>query len=94
MKHHLKLFDNELKDVGQRFEMEIDTAAFNNFSDFFFNNIITDWILNQQVSSALGSAKSVQEYVNRLIQDLQSRRQEIVNTIERLRENRESILIG
>ncbi|MFT6810427.1 MAG: hypothetical protein ACJA01_003670, partial [Saprospiraceae bacterium] len=91
MKHHLKLCDNELQDVGQRFEMEIDTAAFNNFSDFFFNNIITDWILNQQVSSALGSAKSVQEYVNRLIQDLQSRRQEIVNTIERLRENRESI---
>ena len=37
--------------------MEIDTAAFNNFSDFFFNNIITDWILNQQVSSALGTSQ-------------------------------------
>ncbi len=92
VKHHLKLFDNELKDIGQRFEMEIDTSAFNKFSDFFFNNIITDWILNQQVSSALGSAETVRDYVGSLTENIQNRRVETDDTIANLNSQRESII--
>jgi len=91
-KHHLKLFDNELRDVGQRFEMEIDTSAFNKFSDFFFNNIITDWIMNQQVTTAIGSASSVGQYVADLVQDLQIRREQADTLIEKLRNDRVAIL--
>ena len=92
VKHHLKLFDNELQDVGQRFEMNVDTSAFNKFSDFFFNNIITDWIVNQQVSAAMGSAKSTQNYVRDLIAILQSRLRETNDSIVSIGAERETII--
>lgn len=92
VKHHLKLFDNELKDVGQRFEIQVDTSSFSKFSDFFFNNIITDWIVNQQLSTAMGSAKSAQDYVRGLVGHLQSRLQETDDTIVSVSSQRESII--
>ena len=72
--------------------MNVDTSAFNKFSDFFFNNIITDWIVNQQVSAAMGSAKSTQNYVRDLIAILQSRLRETNDSIVSIGAERETII--
>jgi len=73
IKHHLNLFDQELRDVGAQLEMNVDTSAFTNFTDYFFNNIITDWILNQQLTNAIGSAQAAREYIYDVLQAVQNR---------------------
>ncbi len=94
VKHYLNLFDKELKDIGRRLEMQIDTSSFANFSDFFFNNIITDWILNQQLVTAIGAADNARNYVNEMLIDLQAELNEVLTNISDSRQNREEILLG
>lgn len=93
VKHHLNLFDKELQDVGQRLEMNIDTSSFSKFSDFFFNNIITDWILKQQLTTSIGSANEARHYINSIVGNLNARFSECDQVINSLNQNREEILI-
>lgn len=92
VKHHLNLLDQELRDVGQRLDMEIDMGALSKFSDFFFNNIITDWILNQQVSSSMDAARSAHHHVQDIIEGLQSRIKAAEGEIATLLAQRATIL--
>ena len=92
IKHHLNLFDQELRDVGSRLDMNIDTSAFSNFTDYFFNNIITDWIMNQQLTNAIGSAKAAQDYVYDVLRQVQDRLDQSKADIEKFTMERHRIL--
>jgi hypothetical protein len=93
VKHHLQLFDRELRDIGQRLNFNFDTIQFSDFTDFFFNNIITDWILQQKLASALSSVNQTLQHVKIIIANLEQEYNSTIALIEKFRQERDLILI-
>ena len=94
IKHHLNLFSNELRDLGKKIPFSTDTSKFADFSDFFFNNIITDWILQQQLTNAIGSAKRLQGNLTQFLEQLREEISKINLEIENLNNKKDEILIN
>lgn len=93
LKHHLNLLDKELTDIGKQITFNPDTSSFTQFSDFFFNNLITDWIMQQQLSQAIESAKSMHKHLALCISDLGLEEQRIQHKLVALNQQRDKILI-
>ena len=94
IKHHLNIFANELNDLGKKIPFRVDTSNFSDFSDFFFNNIITDWILQQQLSKALGSANVLATNLKKYIDELKNERDNMDRKIQEYHDKRDRILIS
>lgn len=92
VKHHLNLFDKELKDVGRHMNFNADTAQFTQFSDFFFNNIITDWIVNNQLNNAIRSAANLRDNLRALLNKLKLELEDTSQAVAKLGRQRDDIL--
>jgi predicted nuclease with TOPRIM domain len=63
----LNRFDRELQDIGKdHLNLEIKIESVSGFLDFFMDNLISDWIVQQKINNSLGNAKSVIEQVNQI----------------------------
>lgn len=94
VQHHLQIFDRELRDLGVRLTTSIDTSQFSNFTNFFFNNIITDWIMQQKLTSALQSVHQTSAEVIEIISGLEREYAKAEQEIETLVAKRENILLA
>ncbi len=62
-KQAVKNLSKELADVGQVLEINIDISAFLNFSDYFFDGLIVDWMVQDKIRAA---EKQVNEAIERV----------------------------
>ncbi|WP_289140643.1 hypothetical protein [uncultured Brevibacillus sp.] len=67
----LRRFERELYDVQRESRIQIDIGEMLTFADFFFDNIITDWIVQDRISTSLQQAKDKKEKIERLLGELQ-----------------------
>ncbi len=93
VRHHLNLFNRELQDIGKRADLTMDESHLENFTGFFFNNIITDWILQQKLTQALGSINRTKAEVARIVSHLKRDEIQTNGNIEQLQSDREKILL-
>ncbi|MGO0062894.1 hypothetical protein ACTID9_23210 [Brevibacillus fluminis] len=63
----LRKFQQELKDVQRESAIRIDIGDMLTFADFFFDNIITDWIVQDRISTSLAQAREKRKEVSALI---------------------------
>ena len=94
VKHQLTLFDKELRDIGKRLNADLDTSQFTDFNKFFFDNLITDWIMHQKVIGALRSVINTGRQIKSLLQRLKTDLAECDQFIKDLKSKREHILIS
>lgn len=94
VKHHLQLLERELNDLGVNVQLGIDNPQFNDFTDFFFNNIITDWILQQKLTKAITSVNHTRQRVAHIISQLSQDLSSCQIEIDQLKSTRENILIS
>jgi len=94
IKHHINLLDQELRDLGKQLTLNLNPDNLANFSSFFFNNLITDWIMNQQLTQALGSASQARDHIKEVIYQLDHELEESTTTIHRLQQDRDDILMS
>jgi len=82
--HHLNLFSRELRDLGENnVKFNINMAHFNKFTDFFFDNLISDWIIQQRIKSTLANIESTKSHVSRIVLNLgEELKQNKANNIE------------
>ena len=69
----LNIFNDELSDVGfsaQDFGLNI--TAFKSFVDMFFDNLISDWIIQNKIKNAANSVDMVMDKVQSTLQTLDS----------------------
>ncbi|GED69621.1 hypothetical protein BRE01_33230 [Brevibacillus reuszeri] len=66
----LRRFERELYDVQRESRIQIDIGEMLTFADFFFDNIITDWIVQDRISTSLQQAKDKMEKVIKLQDEL------------------------
>lgn len=71
----LQRFSNELLDIKdmRNDALQIDTDGIVKFTDYFFDNIFTDWSIHSKISTSMNQISRVQNDVNNTIQELQQK---------------------
>ena len=90
----LQRFTNELLDVKdlRQDTIEIDTDGFVKFTDFFFDNIFTDWSIHSKITTAMNQISRVQDDVANTLRELQQKLNVTLKTEAELLSKRAAIL--
>lgn len=71
-------FENELSDVNIKVDIDINISSFETFIDYFFDNLISDWVVQSKINESLENVNDV----SRRVEDIVSSLKEKLNTIE------------
>ena len=73
IQHQLRVFQKELNDVDPNLKSEItiDIGSLATFADYFFDGLITDWIVQSKITDSLGNAVNVGDKVIETLKSLQ-----------------------
>ncbi|MBZ9623764.1 hypothetical protein G9F71_013000 [Clostridium sp. FP2] len=89
--HHTKIalirFQNELSDVNLIMNIEINIGSFETFADYFFDGLISDWVVQSKICESLDSAKRVANNVDSVIGSLKEKFNSIQNDLLSTEEN-------
>jgi len=73
IQHQLRVFQKELNDVNPYLKSEIiiDIGSLATFADYFFDGLITDWIVQSRINDSLQNAVNVGDKVMETLKSLQ-----------------------
>ncbi|SEB54947.1 hypothetical protein [Paenibacillus sp. GP183] len=71
---NLGRFEKELQDVHLTLTIELDVNSFLRFSDYFFDGLITDWIVQGRIQNTLAQVESKSSAVNTILWELENER--------------------
>lgn len=95
-RHALIHFGNELRDVFKdtpvQFNIEIEN--FGRFADIFFDNLISDFLVQQKISKSLVNVTGTRQQVDLIMQNLQHERDVIRQKLEKLEEERKRVVVS
>ncbi len=96
VKHFLLRFKEDLRDLhgfdGLNFTIHFE--SFNRFTDIFFDNLISDWIIQKKIQNALTNVQTVKDKVLRINQSLGAEIQQCELDIEALTAERKKLVIN
>lgn len=94
-RHALLLFRRELEDVYEdaAIRIEVHIEGFDRFTDIFFDNIISDWIIQQKINAALNDVAKVRRQVASSLIQLEKDRPEVEKELVECEEKRESMIL-
>ncbi len=94
-RHYLMRFREELQDVYQDVQLtiHIDLGNFSRFTDIFFDNLISDWVVQQKIKKALNQVKQVTDEVAYALEMLQAEKPKIEVDLEKLEQLREETIL-
>jgi len=70
--HEIRKFIKELQDTGEYVEgFKINIEGFSSFMDMFFDNLITDWIMQQKIVNSLNMMHGNYDKISRIVNSLQ-----------------------
>ncbi len=94
-KHLLNRFQQELYSLGAgNFSFDIRLDSLSSFTDIFFDNLISDWIIQQKIKNALSNVFSVKDKVNRIIQSLENDLLKVDENVKALESAKEKIILS
>lgn len=93
--HALIRFGNELKDVfkGLTLEVNMNIEEFGRFTDIFFDNIITDFLVQQKISKSLVNVSGTRQRLDLIMKSLDNERNVIREKLEALEAQRKSVIV-
>jgi len=92
-KLYLRQFNKELADIGydnKRLNLQMENIA--RFPNIIFDNLISDWIIQNKIKSALSTVSSVHDDVNMVMKSVAKEMTENINRFENLDEQRHQLL--
>ena len=74
VQYWLQKFNRELKDVrvGQTGTMDLQLDGLTTFADYFFDNLITDWVVQSKINRSYDGCLEVLNQATRIVQQLQT----------------------
>ena len=94
-KIELQRFSDELQDVyGENFNFPFQIESFSGFMDMFFDNLISDWIIQNKIKNSLANCLSVRDKVIRLAGSLKAEVPVVEQEIKDLEKKRKKIIIN
>lgn len=90
----LQRFQNELLDVKEmrKDTLAIHTDGFVMFTDYFFDNIFTDWSIHSKITTAMDQISRVQDDVSNTLRDLEQKLAMTIDKEKGLLQEKQSIL--
>ena len=73
VQYWLQKFNRELKDVrvGQTGTMDLQLDSLTTFADYFFDNLITDWVVQSKINRSYNGCEDVLNQVTQIVNQLQ-----------------------
>lgn len=73
IQHLLRVFHRELADIHgqQNFDLSFNLDGFNSFLNVFFDNLISDWVVQRKIATSMNSVINTQAKVKRIIYTLE-----------------------
>jgi len=95
-KHILMRYEDELRSVfkDRNFSFNVHIDTFSKFTDIFFDNLISDWIIQQKIQKALSDVVNVRNRVNEVNKSLNGELGKLERQILRLEEKRRQYVIS
>lgn len=92
----LRRFQSELADVEEfdQHRLTINKGDFLNFTDFFFDNMFTDWMVHSRITEAKGELDRVLADVERVLRELRDRLTRTDEEIARLAAREREIILS
>ena len=92
-KHKLKLFDRELVDVNvEQTQLHIKLDGFGRFIDIFFDNLISDWVIQRKIKNALNNVESTFDKTRRYVLVIEKEMSTMQGNITALQSNVNEVL--
>lgn len=89
----LDYFAKEMSDLGEtNMRFTINFNEINKFTDYFLDNLITDWIIQQKIRNTINSVLVVKDKIDRVNQSLTKEHQNNSQTLTQLLKERDRIL--
>ncbi|QDU36820.1 hypothetical protein Mal4_11180 [Maioricimonas rarisocia] len=88
----LRRFQEELADASERLNLSLDVGSFAKFADFFFDGLITDWVVQSRIQEASSACSSAMSRVASAVATCRRRREETLQTIETLNDRRNELI--
>lgn len=90
----LARFQRELADVQRDADIFIDIGGFDVFADYFFDNLIMDWIVQSKIANSLEQSRQAKSRVEQATIKLRRAGEEVTRQAERLAEQRRALIEG
>ena len=82
----------ELEDVGAKEMLKIDISSLDRFADLFFDNLITDWVVQSRIRTSLDQAHQLKTSIQPIQKHLQQRSHALQVSVSQLHSERETLL--
>ena len=93
--HQLNKFSRELSDLGDRYyTFDLNIGQFNKFMDFFFDNLISDWIIQQRIKASLNNMERTFSAVQRIVLELKAQKENIQKSTHELLATKDRLLLN
>lgn len=91
-KQLINMYKRELNDIGIKAELPLKFESFNSFLDFFFDNLISDWIVQRKIKATLDNVYAVADMSSEINADLHKELDIIKTDLAQLEIDRDHIL--
>lgn len=89
----LRLFQNELADIGmRRTDLELKVGNNGQFMDIFFDNLISDWIIQSKIKNAKASVAATTDKTKMIMASLEHEAKKIEGRLAQLAEQKDQLL--
>jgi hypothetical protein len=85
-------FKRELADVKKNVFFQIDIGKFESFADLFFDNLITDWIVQSKIHNSLEQSQKAKYVIGRALEELSGLKKIARNKISDLQKKRMQLI--
>ena len=93
--HELHKFDKELRETGEYAEgLQVNLDGFSSFMDVFFDNLITDWIMQQKIVNSLNMMHSNLDKLQRILNSLKHKTDSLDKHNAQLKADYDSVLMS
>lgn len=88
-------FTKEMEDLGEKnMRFILNFHELNKFTDYFLDNLITDWIIQQKIRNTLNSVLVVKDKISRINQSLKIEHNNNSQNLSELLKERDNILLS
>lgn len=93
VQYQLNKFGKEMEDLGeQNMYFKLDKGGMANFSSYFFDNLITDWIIQKKIKNSLNNVMLTNDRIVRTVQSLNHELEKIDRSMSELQVQRDHLI--
>lgn len=88
----MRTFQKELIDVNEEADLHVDVSSLLKFADFFFDGLISDWMVQDRINDSLNKTRTQKMNIERILSNLQSQSDTTQNRLEIIRNEKQNLI--